>query len=205
MDFSACLDCLCPCLKSYSSSNHQYEQVSTTSKDIPFSETTRSAPVKAPAPSTEVIPKPSASVEKKKDPPRDIARVHKPENQAPTNSIYYDQNLAPFTGCEVLQKFNNNTAYNKRFVWLNSQSRTIHMSQHMTKERRHKEASLSDVTSVVAGPPAKKKAEAVENVSDMCLTVNFKRGGGIDLQFKTKEDRDVWYNTLLHIVSEFDH
>ena len=79
------------------------------------------------------------------------------------------------------------------------------MSQHMTKERRHKEASLSDVTSVVAGPPAKKKADTVENVSDLCLTVNFKRGGGIDLQFKCKEDRDVWYNTLLHIVSEFDH
>jgi len=79
------------------------------------------------------------------------------------------------------------------------------MSQHMTKERRHKEASLSDVTSVVAGPPAKKKAEgAAASVSDLCLTVNFKRGGGIDLQFKSKSDRDCWYNTLLRIVSEFD-
>lgn len=196
MDFSACLDCLCPCLKSQQQS-HQYEQVSTSSKDIPFSETTTSAAAK----SSPVAPK----VEQKKDAQRDIASVHKPSPQAAANTIYYDQNLAPFTGCEVLQKFNNNTAYNKRFVWLNSTSRTIHMSQHMTKERRHKEASLSDVTSVVAGPPAKKKAEAVENVTDLCLTVNFKRGGGIDLQFKSKADRDVWYNTLLHIVSEFDH
>ena len=80
------------------------------------------------------------------------------------------------------------------------------MSQHMTKERRHKEASLSDVTSVVAGPPSKKKPDgtAANNVSDLCLTVNFKRGGGIDLQFKTKADRDCWYNILLRIVSEFD-
>jgi hypothetical protein len=204
MDFSACLDCLCPCLKSYNNT-HQYEQVATTSKDVHFSETIRSnsnnnsTPVKSSPPHSSA-PKSS----ERKDPPRDIASVHQPK-AAPTNAIYYDQNLPPFVGCEVLQKFNNNTAYNKRFVWLNSNTRTIHMSQHMTKERRHKEASLSDVTSVVAGPPAKKKAEAVENVTDLCLTVNFKRGGGIDLQFKTKEERDVWYNTLLHIVSEFDH
>ena len=78
------------------------------------------------------------------------------------------------------------------------------MSQHMTKERRHKEASLSDVTSVVAGPPAKRKMEGIVNESDLCLTVNFKRGGGIDLEFKSKEERDCWYNTMLHIVSEFD-
>jgi hypothetical protein len=204
MDFSACLDCLCPCLKSYNQPpSHQYEQVATTSKDIPFSETTRSTPTKSNSPIESYVPKPSPEVKQKKE-QRDIASVHK-SPQAPANAIYYDQNLAPFTGCEVLQKFNNNTAYNKRFVWLNSTSRTIHMSQHMTKERRHKEASLSDVTSVVAGPPAKKKADAVDNVSELCLTVNFKRGGGIDLQFKSKEDRDVWYNTLLHIVSEFDH
>lgn len=204
MDFSACLDCLCPCLKSYSgsSSSHQYEQVATTSKDIAFSETIPANKSTSPIP--QYIPQnaPKANPEVKQKEQRDIANVHKPPQT--TNTIYYDQNLAPFTGCEVLQKFNNNTGYNKRFVWLNSTSRTIHMSQHMTKERRHKEASLSDVTSVVAGPPAKKKAETEENFSDLCLTVNFKRGGGIDLQFKTKEDRDVWFNTLLHIVSEFD-
>lgn len=44
-----------------------------------------------------------------------------------------------------------------RFVWINHETKTIHMSQYMTKERRHKEASLCDVTSIVAGPPVKKK------------------------------------------------
>ncbi len=78
------------------------------------------------------------------------------------------------------------------------------MSQYMTKERRHKEASLTDVTSVVAGPPVKRKTQFADNLNDLCLTVNFKRGGGIDLQFKTKEDRDSWYSTLLNIVAEFD-
>ena len=202
MDFSACLDCICPCLKSYPS--HQYEQVSTTSRDIPFSETKRSSISQNSPPVSHKDSKNRSAVDGKEKEKTDIANVHKTKSPSHNNAMFYDQNLPPFAGCEVLQKFNNNTAYNKRFVWLNSASRTIHMSQHMTKERRHKEASLSDVTSVVAGPPAKKKAEAVENVSDMCLTVNFKRGGGIDLQFKTKEERDIWYNTLLHIVSEFD-
>jgi enolase len=90
-------------------------------------------------------------------------------------------------------------------VWLNSSTRTIHMSQHMTKERRHKEASLADVTSVVSGPPAKSKGNTGNEIlGDLCLTVNFKRGGGIDLQFKSREERDSWYNTLLKIVAEFD-
>jgi hypothetical protein len=70
----------------------------------------------------------------------------------------------------MLQKFTNKSSYDKRyyvlpteiirlyipdaailehrFVWINLKTRTIHMSQHMTKERRHKEASLNDVTSV---------------------------------------------------------
>jgi hypothetical protein len=92
-----------------------------------------------------------------------------------------------------------------RFVWLNSTSRTIHMSIHMTKERRHKEASLADVTSVVAGPPVKKKTQSTtDTTGELCLTVNFKRGGGIDLQFKSREDRDMWYRTLLSIVAEVD-
>jgi hypothetical protein len=71
----------------------------------------------------------------------------------------------------------------------------------MSKERRHKEASLMDVTSIVAGPPIKKKPGS-ENMHDTCLTVNFKRGGGIDLQFANREIRDIWYESLLHIVSE---
>ena len=77
------------------------------------------------------------------------------------------------------------------------------MSQYMTKDRRHKEASLADVTSVVAGPPAKSKRNSVDN-SDIpdanCLTINFKRGGGIDLIFKTEAERILWFSTLKKII-----
>lgn len=73
------------------------------------------------------------------------------------------------------------------------------MSQYMTKDRRHKEASLSDVTSVVAGPPSKSKRAGGEP-EGLCLTVNFKRGGGIDLLFQSEQERNVWFTTLKKIV-----
>ena len=73
------------------------------------------------------------------------------------------------------------------------------MSQFMTKDRRHKEATLSDVISVVAGPPAKGKRSADLNDS-CCLTINFKRGGGIDLVFRSEADRNLWFSTLKKII-----
>ena len=42
-----------------------------------------------------------------------------------------------------------------KHVWVQLNSRSIHMSDHASKERRHKEASLSDVTEVVKQPPKK--------------------------------------------------
>lgn len=93
-----------------------------------------------------------------------------------------------------------------RFVWLNAVSNTIHMSQHMSKDRRHKEASLADVTSVVAGPPAKRRApvEGEDERSFMrkCLTINFRKGGGIDLQFSSEKERDEWHAALSKIIMQ---
>ena len=58
----------------------------------------------------------------------------------------YNQELSPFVGTLVELKFTSKSGYEDKFVWLNSTSRTIHMSQHTTKEKRHKEASLADVS-----------------------------------------------------------
>ena len=76
----------------------------------------------------------------------------------------------------------------------------------MTKERRHKEASLSDVMSVVAGPPEKYKLVAGESGLDesKCMSVKFVRGGGIDMKFHTNEQRDSWHNVILHLVLKQD-
>ena len=63
----------------------------------------------------------------------------------------FDLNSSIFVGCEVEQKFTSKLSYEPKFVWVNAHTRTIHMSQYMTKERRHKEASLEDVTSIEIG------------------------------------------------------
>ena len=73
------------------------------------------------------------------------------------------------------------------------------MSQHATKEKRHKEASLADVISVVAGPPNVLK-ESTEIDGMLCLTVNFKKGGGIDLVFQAQAQRDLWFEVLNRVI-----
>jgi hypothetical protein len=68
------------------------------------------------------------------------------ENDEPHVSDTYNQNLSPFTGLQIDLKFTSKSSYENKFVWLNSTSKTIHMSVHQTKEKRHKEASLTDVS-----------------------------------------------------------
>eukprot|EP01041_Mallomonas_annulata_P014890 gene14890-31610_t len=113
-----------------------------------------------------------------------------------------------FQGCEVLQKFSNSSTYQRRFIWIESSSKTIHMSEHMNKNRRHKEASLANVTSIVSGQPIKSKkkpTQSDENESEdfsTCLTINFKRGGGVDFQFKSIQERDLWHENIAKIVKD---
>lgn len=113
----------------------------------------------------------------------------------------YDQSESPFAGLELDLKFTSKSSYEKKFVWLNSYSHTIHMSLSQVKEKRHKEASLADVTQIIAGPPNKCKDLTPAHES-LCLTVNFKRGGGIDLKFTSEAQRDLWYKMLNALVKE---
>jgi Meiotic cell cortex C-terminal pleckstrin homology len=112
----------------------------------------------------------------------------------------FDMTTSVFEGASVYQKFTSRQTYEPRFVWINLETRTIHMSLfHNSKERRHKEASLADVTSVEKrGPTRVKNMEG--NISS-CLTVNFQRGGGIDLRFTTDEECDLWCTVLNQIVN----
>lgn len=115
-----------------------------------------------------------------------------------------DLNCSIFNGIELGQKFTSKYVYEKKFVWVHLKNKTIHMSQYMTKDRRHKEASLTDVTDIVSGPPSKlKQSPTKENEirGEECLTVAFKRGGGIDLKFNSQSERDKWFDTLTKIVS----
>jgi hypothetical protein len=97
-------------------------------------------------------------------------------------------------GIFVQQKFTSKTSYSRMYVWINLETFTIHMSEHGSKERKHKEASLSDVTKVEPGLPA--KGDSKESDKHTSLTITFKRGGGIDLKFDNQEIRDMWSETL---------
>ena len=113
-----------------------------------------------------------------------------------------DSKSSIFEGAFLDQKFTSKTTYEPRFVWVNIDSLTIHMSQHNTKERRHKEASLTDVTNVERGAPKRSKSTTDnKDIDSVCMTVNFQRGGGIDLKFATATECDTWFNILSKVVS----
>lgn len=110
----------------------------------------------------------------------------------------FDMKSSIFEGAHIPRKFSRNTKYENRFMWVNLESRTIHMSQHSTKDRRHKEASLSDVTSIVRGTPNLEDAVIVK--PSLCLTINFQRDSGIDLRFSSEEECELWFNVLCRIM-----
>ena len=117
-----------------------------------------------------------------------------------------DEKLPVFQVTEVHQKFTNKSGFEKKFIWLSLKTKTIHMSTYENKERRHKEANLNDITTIVSGAPQLFKADEQVNVnanelSCRSLTVNFKRGGGIDIMFANESDRDLWFHTLRKIVT----
>ena len=112
-----------------------------------------------------------------------------------------DVNSQVFQGASILQKFTHNDNLEQRFIWVDFTNHTIHLSTFENKERRHKEANLADVISLKAGLPTKiAKQSDTGEMEDKCMTLNFKRGGNIDLMLDSKESRNLWYHTLRKIV-----
>lgn len=129
-------------------------------------------------------------------------------NNSSSANLEFDMNSPVFKGAVVQQKFFNKSTYDPKFAWINLKSRSLCLSEHMTKERRHKEASLGDVTGVIAGPPEKYKAIIGANGEpqhldpNLCLSVKFVRGGGIDLKFQTMEERDLWSHVIMRLIAQ---
>ena len=121
------------------------------------------------------------------------------DDEALLNDIDFDQKFKVFQGQEVFLKFSSKRDYEKKFLWIHTKTKTIHMSTHTSKEKRHKEASLADVTDVVTSIPLKVPAAGAP-AENLCLSINFKKGGGIDLLFSSQADRDQWYRVLSKLV-----
>ena len=113
-----------------------------------------------------------------------------------------DVNSIVFKGTSAQQKFSNKTSYDPRFLWVNLYNSTLNLSEYTSKEKRHKEVSIKDIVSVVQALPVKadKRKDADKLNIDLCLTISFTKGGGIDVCFQSKDDRDLWYGTLNKLV-----
>ena len=126
-------------------------------------------------------------------------------------SNIFDESISFFYGLWLERKFIQNTAYEKRFLWVSEddvdefkykgygkhKGYTIHMSEYSEKRKRHKEANLMDLVRIDVRKPSK-AAQAVDE--NFCLTINFKAGGGIDLKFENQTDRDLWHKKLKTIL-----
>jgi len=127
------------------------------------------------------------------------------ERDSLLNNGKFNFNTSVFKGSLIDQKFTNTSTFDRRYIWVNYETRTLHMSQHESKEGRHKEASLTDIKSLDTNVPIKikKKSDSEpEYPSDLYLTITFIRGGSIDLRFKSADERNSWYNTLTKLVAE---
>jgi hypothetical protein len=58
------------------------------------------------------------------------------------NDPDFDPSLKVFQGQLVSLKFASKAAYDKKFLWVNLDARTFHMSRYQNKAQRHKEATL---------------------------------------------------------------
>ncbi len=203
------MGCCLPCFRSV-----EYRPIPDSVIDIPVTpnielqQYTSVTPIKNESPAKSLTPiKPTTPVIEEREITPTVFHSVLDENDRKLAEKQYDEDLPVFKGCVVEQKFSNKSSYDTKFAWINIEARSLNLSEHMTKERRHKEASLVDVVSVSAGPPEKFKSTVSANgtpvefkESHLCLSVKFVRGGGIDLKFKTEEDRDSWHDVITMIV-----
>jgi len=112
-----------------------------------------------------------------------------------------DANSPVFMGTVVHEKYIKESKFEQKFVWVDISNHTIHMSAFLhNKTKHHKEASLAHIVSVKAGPPKKVDPQSDVVTANRCITICFKRGGGVDFVFATEEERNLWYETLGKII-----
>jgi len=112
-----------------------------------------------------------------------------------------DANSTVFLGTVVMEKYIKESKLEEKFVWVDVSNHTLHMSTYLhNKTKHHKEASLASIVSIKAGPPRKIDPNSDVNTANRCITINFKRGGGVDFLFATEEERNLWYETLGKII-----
>ena len=131
-----------------------------------------------------------------------LVHVVPPSNNIDDDVVFcsFDLNSSDFKPSLLEKKFISKSTYEIKYAWINIITGTLHISDHSSKDRRHQQASLTDVKRVIAGPPEKYKSRGggdAENLKpEQCLTLQFSGGGGVDLKFKGREERDNWNDVI---------
>ena len=98
-------------------------------------------------------------------------------------------------GCSAGTKFTGKTSYDEKYLWINVDDKTIHVSPFTNKNKEHKEASMLDIIKVSKCFPKRYSNKNKLNI-DCCITIEFERGGSIDILFENSALRDSWFEVL---------
>ena len=99
-------------------------------------------------------------------------------------------------GNKASVKFVNKKSYDDRYIWINIDNDTIHVSNHINKNEEHKEASLLNLTKVIKALPRRFYADKSILNSDCCITIDFENGGAIDILYENRVQSDAWHDVL---------
>ena len=84
-------------------------------------------------------------------------------------------------GNKASVKFVNKKSYDDRYIWINIDNDTIHVSNYINKNEEHKEASLLQVTKVTKCLPRRYYADKNGLNINCCITIDFENGGSIGI------------------------
>jgi hypothetical protein len=113
-----------------------------------------------------------------------------------------------FAGIVVDQKYSTYGYYDKKFIWLSDDCKSLHMSQFTNKTNHHKEANLENVVSIESLPPVKYKIpppdmqheyeyeKKFSMEDDIYLNIKFGKGGAIDLRFQDSTEKNEFMKYL---------
>jgi hypothetical protein len=116
-----------------------------------------------------------------------------------------------FAGLVVDQKYATYGYYDKKFIWIGNDCKTLHMSQYTNKINHHKEASLENIVSIESTYPLKYKMQdpqvekKISPHDDIYLTIKFGKGGAIDLRFQNSSEKNEFMKYLQIATSMAKH
>mmetsp|Transcript_4995 Transcript_4995/g.7632 ORF Transcript_4995/g.7632 Transcript_4995/m.7632 type:complete len:178 (+) Transcript_4995:34-567(+) len=101
-----------------------------------------------------------------------------------------------FEGEWALKKFSDELFFKKRYVWIDLTDNTVHWCKVPDRSSPHKRIKLSELSSVVIGPPARSSFLDGRHPSELCFTMDFKNGRSIDFKMLHPSKVEDWVKVV---------